>query len=210
MRLLMVMGAKNNNMNIKTTAIGIAIIITLLLVKFCNKPQPLPHNIDYKEQLEMAVKQHGHEASILMNELTEINKKLAEANNKYNASNSYANKLAASNIELIKKLRQNAPKDCQPYIDSVDVYHIEIETAKDSVYADLLSAKMLSDSASVTKDSVIIDLNLQVVGLKALHVMDKADLKQAQKEAKKQKRGKVAAYVIGGALFVWWAVVGLK
>jgi len=204
------MGAKNNNMNIKTTAIGIAIIITLLLVKFCNKPQPLPHNIDYKEQLEMAVKQHGHEASILMNELTEINKKLAEANNKYNASNSYANKLAASNIELIKKLRQNAPKDCQPYIDSVDVYHIEIETAKDSVYADLLSAKMLSDSASVTKDSVIIDLNLQVVGLKALHVMDKADLKQAQKEAKKQKRGKVAAYVIGGALFVWWAVVGLK
>jgi len=210
MRLLMVMGAKNNNMNIKTTAIGIAIIITLLLVKFCNKPQPLPHNIDYKEQLEMAVKQHGHEASILMNELTEINKKLAEANNKYNASNSYANKLAASNIELIKKLRQNAPKDCQPYIDSVDVYHIEIETAKDSVYADLLSAKMLSDSASVTKDSVIIDLNLQVVGLKALHVMDKADLKQAQKEAKKQKRGKVAAYVIGGAMFLVWLVVGLK
>jgi len=197
-------------MNIKTTAIGTAIIITLLLIKFCNKPQPLPHNIDYKEQLELAVKQHGHEASILMNELTEINKKLADANNKYNASNSYANKLAASNIELIKKLRQNAPKDCQPYIDSVDVYHIEIEAAKDSVYADLLNAKMLSDSASVIKDSVIIDLSLQVGGLKALHTMDKLDLKQAQKEAKKQKRGKVAAYVIGGALFVWWAVVGLK
>ena len=206
----MVMGAKNNNMNYKTTAIGIAIIVTLLLVKFCNKPQPLPHTIDYKEQLEMAVKQHGHEASILMNELTEINKKLADANNKYKASNSYANKLAASNIELIKKLRQNAPKDCQPYIDSVDVYHIEIENAKDSVYADLLTAKMLSDSASVTKDSVIIDLSLQVGGLKALHAMDKNDLKQAQKEARKQKRGKVAAYVIGGALFVWWLVVGLK
>ena len=197
-------------MNIKTTAIGIAIIITLLLIKFCNKTQPLPHNVDYKQQLELAVKQHGHEASMLMNELTEINKKLADANNKYNASNSYANKLAASNIELIKKLRNNAPKDCQPYIDSVDVYHIEIETAKDSVYADLLSAKMLSDSASVIKDSVIIDLNLQVGGLKALHTMDKADLKQAQKEARKQKRGKVAAYVIGGALFVWWAFVGLK
>jgi len=210
MLLLMVMGAKNNNMNIKTTAIGTAIIITLLLVKFCNKPQPLPHNVDYKEQLELAVKQHGHEASILMNELAEINKKLADANNKFNASNSYANKLAASNIELIKKLRNNAPKDCQPYIDSVDVYHIEIENAKDSVYADLLSAKMLSDSASVTKDSVIIDLNLQVGGLKALHTMDKLDLKQAQKEARKQKRGKVAAYVIGGALFVWWAFVGLK
>jgi hypothetical protein len=40
--------------------------------------------------------------------------------------------------------------------------------------------------------------------------MDKNDLKQAQKEARKQKRGKVAAYVIGGALFVWWLVVGLK
>jgi hypothetical protein len=197
-------------MNYKTNSIGIALILTLLLVKFCNKPQPLPHNVDYKEQLELAVKQHGHEASILMNELTEINKKLADANNKYNASNSYANKLAASNIELIKKLRQNAPKDCQPYIDSVDVYHIEIENAKDSVYADLLTAKILSDSASVTKDSVIIDLNLQVGGLKALHTMDKADLKQAQKEARKQKRGKVAAYVIGGALFVWWAFVGLK
>ena len=197
-------------MNYKTTAIGIAIILTLLLVKFCNKPQPLPHNVDYKEQLELAVKQHGHEASILMNELTEINKKLADANNKFNASNTYANKLAASNIELIKKLRNNAPKDCQPYIDSVNVYHIEIENAKDSVYADLLSAKILSDSASVTKDSVIIDLNLQVGGLKALHTMDKLDLKQAQKEAKKQKRGKVAAYVIGGALFVWWAFVGLK
>jgi len=204
------MGANNNKMNYKTTAIGIAIILTLLLVKFCNKPQPLPHNVDYKEQLEMAVKQHGHEASILMNELTEINKKLADANNKYKASNSYANKLAASNIELIKKLRNNAPKDCQPYIDSVDVYHIEIENAKDSVYKDLLTAKMLTDSASVTKDSVIIDLNLQVGGLKALHTMDKADLKQAQKEARKQKRGKVAAYVIGGALFVWWAFVGLK
>jgi hypothetical protein len=197
-------------MNYKTTAIGTAIILTLLLVKFCNKTQPLPHNVDYKEQLEMAVKQHGHEASILMNELTEINKKLADANNKYNASNSYANKLAASNIELIKKLRQNAPKDCQPYIDSVDVYHIEIENAKDSVYADLLSAKMLTDSASVIKDSVIIDLSLQVGGLKALHAMSKNDLKQAQKEARKQKRGKVAAYVIGGALFVWWAFVGLK
>ena len=181
-----------------------------MLVKFCNKTQPLPHNVDYKEQLELAVKQHGHEASLLMNELTEINKKLADANNKYNASNSYANKLAASNIELIKKLRQNAPKDCQPYIDSVNVYHIEIENAKDSVYKDLLTAKMLSDSASVTKDSVIIDLNLQVGGLKALHTMDKLDLKQAQKEARKQKRGKVAAYVIGGALFVWWAFVGLK
>ena len=204
------MGAKNNNMNIKTTAIGIAIIITLLLVKFCNKTQPLPHNIDYKEQLELAVKQHGHEASLLMNELTEINKKLADANNKFKASNSYANKLAASNIELIKKLRQNAPKDCQPYIDSTNVYHLEIEAAKDSVYADLLSAKMLSDSASVTKDSVIIDLNLQVGGLKALHAMSKNDLKQAQKEARKQKRGKVAAYVIGGALFVWWSFVGLK
>ena len=197
-------------MNYKTTAIGIAIILTLSLVKFCNKPQPLPHNIDYKEQLELAVKQHGHEASILMNELTEINKKLADANNKFNASNTYANKLAASNIELIKKLRNNAPKDCQPYIDSVNVYHIEIENAKDSVYADLLTAKMLSDSASVTKDSVIIDLSLQVGGLKALHTMDKLDLKQAQKEAKKQKRGKVAAYVIGGALFVWWAFVGFK
>ena len=197
-------------MNYKTTAIGIAIFLTLLLVKFCNKPQPLPHNVDYKEQLELAVKQHGHEASILMNELTEINKKLADANNKFNASNTYANKLAASNIELIKKLRNNAPKDCQPYIDSVNVYHIEIENAKDSVYADLLSAKILSDSASVIKDSVIIDLSLQVGGLKALHTMDKLDLKQAQKEARKQKRGKVAAYVIGGALFVWWAFVGLK
>ena len=204
------MGAKKNNMNYKTTAIGTAIILTLLLIKFCSKPQPLPHNIDYKEQLELAVKQHGHEASLLMNELTEINKKLAEANNKFNASNSYANKLAAYNIELIKKLRQNAPKDCQPYIDSVDVYHIEIEAAKDSVYADLLTAKMLTDSASITKDSVIIDLSLQVGGLKALHTMDKADLKQAQKEARKQKRGKVAAYVIGGALFVWWSFVGLK
>jgi hypothetical protein len=99
----------------------------------------------------------------------------------------------------MKKLRHTLPKEC----DTVFVLCDEIINVKDSSYAALFTAFQICDSVSTIKDSLI-------VGYKAENVTDSTLLAVSKAETKQQRKGKVAAWCVGSAMFLLWLVVGLK
>jgi hypothetical protein len=99
----------------------------------------------------------------------------------------------------MKKLRDRLPKEC----DTVFVLCDEIINVKDSSYAALFNAFQLCADGSNIKDSLITNY-------KAENVTDSTLLVISKQETKQQRRGKVAAWCVGGAMFILWLVVGLK
>jgi hypothetical protein len=147
----------------------------------------------------MMKKQFGIEQAILLNQLENVNKRLQFAVNAKDSIRQREISLTNTNIALMKKLRDRLPKEC----DTVFVLCDEIINVKDSSYAALFTAFQICDSASTIKDSLI-------VGYKAENVTDSLLLKVSKQETKQQRRGKVAAWCVGGAMFMLWLFVGLK
>jgi hypothetical protein len=79
----------------------------------------------------------------------------------------------------------------------------EIINVKDSSYAALFTAFQSCVDVSTIKDSLI-------VAYKAENLTDSTLLAVSKQETKQQRKGKVAAGCVGGAMFILWLVVGLK
>lgn len=195
------MVAKNNNMKTQYQLIAFAFLCLLLIIglNHCAKEQPKPIPFDYKAEAEMIKKQFGIEQAILLNQLESVNRRLQVAVNAKDSIRKREISLTNTNIALMKKLRHNLPKEC----DTVFVLCDEIINVKDSSYAALFTAFQLCDSVSTIKDSLI-------VGYKAENLTDSLLLKVSKQETKKQRRGKIAAWCVGGAMFMLWLFVGLK
>jgi hypothetical protein len=195
------MGAKNNNMKPHHQIIPFAALCLLLIIglNHCAKEQPKVIPYDYKAEAELMKKQFGIEQAILLNQLESVNRRLQTANNAKDSIRKRELSLSNTNIALMNKLRTTLPKEC----DTVFVLCDEIINVKDSSYAALFNAFQLCDSVSTIKDSLI-------VGYKAENVTDSTLLVISKQETKQQRRGKVAAWCVGGAMFMLWLFVGLK
>jgi hypothetical protein len=196
-----VLVANNNNMKPHHQIITFAILCLLLVIGLnkCAKEKPKPIPFDYKLEAELMKKQFGNEQAILLNQLEAVNRRLQTANNAKDSIRKREISLSNTNIALMKKLRDRLPKEC----DTVFVLCDEIINVKDSSYAALFTAFQLCDSVSTIKDSLI-------VGYKAENVTDSLLLKVSKQETKQQRKGKIAAWCVGGAMFMLWLVVGLK
>jgi hypothetical protein len=188
-------------MKLQHQLITFAILCLLLIIglNHCAKDNPKPIPFDYKLEAELMKKQFGIEQAILLNQLENVNKRLQFAINAKDSIRKREISLTNTNIALMKKLRDKLPKEC----DTVFVLCDEIINVKDSSYAALFNAFQICDSASTVKDSLII-------GYKAENLTDSTLLFISKQETKQQRRGKVAAWCVGGAMFVLWLVVGLK
>ena len=196
------MGVKyRNNMKPHHQLIPFAVLCLILVIvlNHCAKEQPKVIPFDYKTEAEMMKKQFGIEQAILLNQLESANRRLQVANNAKDSIRQREISLSNTNIALMKKLRDKLPKEC----DTVFVLCDEIINVKDSSYAALFSAFQICDSVSTIKDSLI-------VGYKAENVTDSTLLAVSKAETKQQRKGKVAAWCVGGAMFILWLVVGLK
>lgn len=196
------MVAKNgNNMKPHHQIITFAVLCLLLVICLskCAKEQPKVIPYDYKTEAEMMKKQFGIEQAILLNQLQAANIRLQVANNAKDSIRQRELSLTNTNIALMKKLRNTLPKEC----DTVFVLCDEIINVKDSSYAALFNAFQICDSVSTIKDSLI-------VAYKSENVTDSTLLAVSKQETKQQRKGKVAAWCVGGAMFILWLVVGLK
>ena len=195
------MGAKNNNMKPQYQLITFAVLCLLLIIglNHCAKEKPKPIPFDYKAEAELMKKQFGIEQAILLNQLDNVNKKLQTANNAKDSIRKREISLTNTNIALMKKMRHTLPKEC----DTVFVLCDEIINVKDSSYAALFNAFELCADASTIKDSLILTY-------KAENITDSTLLVISKQETKQQKRGKIAAWCVGGAMFLVWLFVGLK
>ena len=195
------MGANNNNMKPHHQLITFAILCLLLVICLskCAKEQPKVIPFDYKTEAEMMKKQFGIEQAILLNQLQAANIRLQSATNAKDSIRKRELSLSNTNIELMKKLRDRLPKEC----DTVFVLCDEIINVKDSSYAALFTAFQICDSVSTIKDSLI-------VAYKSENVTDSTLLAVSKAETKQQRKGKVAAWCVGSAMFLLWLVVGLK
>jgi hypothetical protein len=181
--------------------IAFAFLCLLLIIglNHCAKEKPKPIPFDYKTEAELMKKQFGIEQAILLNQLENVNKRLQVANDAKDSIRKRELSLSNTNIALMKKLRTTLPKEC----DTVFVLCDEIINVKDSSYAALFTAFQVCDSVSTIKDSLILTY-------KAENVTDSTLLVISKQETKQQRRGKIAAWCVGGAMFILWLVVGLK
>jgi hypothetical protein len=194
-------GAKKNKMKTQHQLITFAVLCLLLIIglNHCAKEKPKTIPFDYKAEAEMIKKQFGIEQAILLNQLESVNRRLQVANNAKDSIRQREISLTNTNIALLKKMRHTLPKDC----DTVFVLCDEIINVKDSSYAALFTAFQICDSVSTIKDSLIVTY-------KAENLTDSLLLKVSKQETKQQKRGKIAAWCVGGAMFILWLFVGLK
>ena len=181
--------------------ISFAILCLLLVICLskCAKEQPKVIPFDYKTEAEMMKKQFGIEQAILLNQLQAANIRLQVAVNAKDSIRQREISLSITNTALLKKLRDKLPKEC----DTVFVLCDEIINVKDSSYAALFTAYQSCVDVSTIKDSLI-------VGYKSENLTDSTLLAVSKAETKQQRKGKVAAWCVGGAMFILWLVVGLK
>lgn len=195
------MVVNKNNMKPHHQLITFAILCLLLIIclRNCAKDKPKTIPFDYKTEAEMMKKQFGIEQAILLNQLEAANRRLQVANNAKDSIRKREISLTITNTALLKKLRNTLPKEC----DTVFVLCDEIINVKDSSYAALFTAYQSCVDVSTIKDSLI-------VAYKSENLTDSTLLAVSKQETKQQRKGKVAAWCVGGAMFILWLVVGLK
>jgi len=158
-------------------------IIALMFMKQCN-PHPQAIQTDSTSTWKAQAKQAGNAAATYMTEVSRLKSRLLEKDNQLNDVLAHEKQLTISNLALIKRLRETAPKDCQPYVDSTVTYYTEILDVKDSSYSALMDKLLVADSISLVKDSVIVELGVQVDKQgKVIEATDKK-LKKAERKAK--------------------------
>jgi hypothetical protein len=165
---------------------GITCLLLSIGLHYCT-PNPQPTQTDSTSIWKSQAKQAGNSAAIYMTEVSRLNKRLLEKDNQLKDALAHEKKLTYTNLGLIKRLRETAPKDCTPYIDSTVTYYTEIMEVKDSSYAVLFEKLLVTDSISLVKDSVIVELGVQVdMQGKVIEATDKK-LKKAERKAKVAK-----------------------
>ena len=165
---------------------GITCLLLSICLHYCN-PQPQPTPTDSTSIWKQQAKQAGNAAAIYMTEVSRLQSRLIDKDTQLRDVLAHEKQLTATNLGLIKRLRETAPKPCEPYIDSTVTYYNEILDVKDSSYARLFEKLLVTDSLSLVKDSVIIELNVQAdVQGKVIEATDKK-LKKAERKAKVAK-----------------------
>jgi len=157
-----------------------------MFMKQCN-PQPQSIQTDSTSTWKAQAKQAGNAAATYMTEVSRLKSRLLEKDNQLNDVLAHEKQLTISNLALIKRLRETAPKDCQPYVDSTVAYYTEILDVKDSSYSALMDKLLVTDSISLVKDSVIVELEVQVDKQVKVIEATEADLKKAERKAKRAK-----------------------
>jgi len=171
---------------------GAMCLVAILLLKY-GIDEPKQTEPNYKQQLAVEKKQSGNEQAILLNEIEQYRRKLQTANNVKDSIRQREITLTATNTNLLKKLRQTLPKEC----DTVFVLCDEIINIKDSSYASLFTAFLLADSANTLKDSLILSYQAEnITDSLRLDIVEKEN----KKLARKAKRVKIASWLIGGGL----------
>jgi hypothetical protein len=162
------------------------------------KPPTVDSLLYYKAAYDIEKKQHGNEQAILLNEIETVNRKLNAATNAKDSIREREIKLTNTNLTLMKKLRQTLPIEC----DTVFILCDEIINVKDSSYAALFDVFELCNENNQIKDSLIVSYQDEnVTDSLRLDNSEKAT-EAAKKEARKQKRGKIAAWVVGVGLLL--------
>jgi hypothetical protein len=184
-------------------------IIALMFMKSCN-PHPQVIQTDSTSTWKAQAKQAGNAAATYMTEVSRLKSRLLEKDNQLNDVLAHEKELTISNLDLIKRLRETAPKDCQPYVDSTVIYYTEILDVKDSSYSALMDKLLVTDSASVVKDSVIVELNVQVDKQGKVIEVTEADLKKAERKAKVARVLNKIIFIAAAAytgVVMWFTVV---
>lgn len=185
-------------------------IIALMFMKQCNRSEIPNSSTDSTSTWKAQAKQAGNAAATYMTEVSRLNKRLLEKDNQLQDVLAHEKQLTISNLALIKKLRENAPKDCQPYVDSTVIYYTEILDVKDSSYSALMDKLLVADSISVVKDSVIVELNVQVDKQgKVIEATDKK-LKKTERKAKRANILNKVLFIAAAAytgVVMWFTVV---
>lgn len=191
--------------------IATILILMALLIGYCSKSMNTIVK-DEKQRLDsMQVariidrKQFDHAQSVLLNEITGLNKELEKLRSKnsalYEASTNEVNSYKA----LVKRLRQTAQKDCQPYIDSLDQHCNKGINAKDSVIGKLSDIIITQDSIVLAQDTLI--------GLQKGEILKERELSDQKTEYiknqdKQLKRAKFWNKVVGWTAVTAIAIIG--
>jgi len=129
---------ENKGILIGIVLAGVGILLLFALLKHCGTGKE-PATSTKMDSLNIIrsieKKQAGKEIAILLNEVTELKKEKMKDKAEKDSIKAHEKSLMAANTYLIKKMRETAPKECQPYIDSTDEYHKQIEAVKDAAYA---------------------------------------------------------------------------
>ena len=178
----------------KTTLILItSIIITLLLLKFCNNSKEV--NNSQLDSLQLANKvlteQYGMMSANAQAQQTRAEK-----------AEMMARQRDTIYLTRVKKIFVNAPDTCQPYL-------VSMQLECDTLIMAHVKSELHKDTLIDTLREIVANRNYVIKNDSIAKVVFKKDLKEAQKEAKKQKRGKVAAWCAGGAMFVLYLVTNI-
>jgi hypothetical protein len=165
---------------------GITCLLLSICLHYCT-PHPQPTPTDSTSIWKSQAKQAGNAAAVYMTEVSRLQSRLLEKDNQLRDVLAHEKQLTYTNLGLIKRLRETAPKDCTPYIDSTVTYYTEIMEVKDSSYSALMEKLLVTDSLSLVKDSVIIELNVQADVQNKVIEQVEADKKKAERKAKVAK-----------------------
>lgn len=196
--------------------LGLAVIVLILLIAFfklsCNNPSKndsKQHSIDSLNIIRaIEKKQAGKEIAILLNEVTRLQKEKVALNQQKDSIKQHERKLIVTNTSLINKLRQNAPKECQTYIDSCDEYHKQIEAVKDAAYDKQAEELCKADQSNENLMKIIGIKDMESVKDSINYAMNIDKLEADNKDkAKKLKRAKFWGKLAVGAAVVYTGVV---
>lgn len=197
---------RNQSIAIKALIVILFIIVLFALWTFqCIKGGDGVNIDSLRLALDIEKKQHGNDQAILLNDAERIARKLFLANNAKDSIRQREINLTSTNLTLMKKLRTTLPKEC----DTVFVLCDEIINVKDSSYSALFSAFMLCDSANYVKDALISSYQAENVTDSLRLVVSDKQTAAAKKEAKKQKRAKLTAYIVGGAMGIIYVITNI-
>lgn len=167
-------------------------LIALLPLKYCNTP--------YKPDS----KQHYIDSLLEVNKAKDIQIGFALAEAQTASDRAVKAELAAKQrdtvyLTRIKTIKQLAPDTCQPYLeamgkecDTLIMAHVNNEMAKDTLIAKKDAVIELYAAKDSTSQLVIGEQGKQ--------------LKESEKEVRKQKRGKVVAWCVGVGLGILYII----
>lgn len=147
----------------------ILIIIALVFMRGCeSKPQP-KSDATYKAAYEAQRKQFGYKQAQFEKELA-IRDKSDKILRAENIALQARTKIVEGNYTaLLKRVRNSAPINCQPYIDSVDNECNKVIVAKDNEIGKL-AAIVINQDSIVLKQMDLIGLQTEQLSKDSVHV----------------------------------------
>lgn len=169
----------------------ILIIIALVFMRGCESKPPKQNIDSLKVAYAIERNQFNHAQQMLLSEITAA-AKLTQQLKAQNDSLQARTKLIQGNYtKLLTRVRNSAPINCQPYIDSVDIECNKVIVAKDNEIGKL-AAIVINQDSIVLKQMDLIGLQTEQLSKDSSHVaalnrhittLD-SEIKQANRKAK--------------------------